>query len=159
MPTSRREHFVNMYKLFIFSFAAAILPFITANPVSRDAAGTFHYISRIAQLSSYPQFPECHGQEVLKQTYIGQSNDVLASYYTCSDSSPATSFAPPTARSLEGRTNECSAPCTTTCYTPSGGGPNPNDCTVVADALLYESQNTGLQFSIGPAVSRFASQP
>lgn len=32
---------------------------------------------------------------------------------------------------------------TTNCFTPSGGGPDPNECHVIADALLYDSQNVG----------------
>ncbi len=39
------------------------------------------------------------------------------------------------------RTKYCTG--ATNCFTPSGGGPNPNDCTVIADALLFESQNKG----------------
>ena len=31
----------------------------------------------------------------------------------------------------------------TNCFTPSGGGPDPNECTIIADALLYDSQNIG----------------
>lgn len=31
----------------------------------------------------------------------------------------------------------------TSCFTPSGGGPDPNDCKIISDALRYESQNTG----------------
>ena len=32
---------------------------------------------------------------------------------------------------------------TTTCFTPSGGGPDPNECHVIADALRFDSQNIG----------------
>jgi hypothetical protein len=31
----------------------------------------------------------------------------------------------------------------TNCFSPSGGGPDPNECNVIADALLYDSQNIG----------------
>ncbi|KAJ7171204.1 hypothetical protein C8R46DRAFT_1262434 [Mycena filopes] len=50
----------------------------------------------------------------------------------------------------------------TTCFTPSGGGPDPSDCAVVADALLFESQNIGPLFTVGTetnntVVMQFAS--
>lgn len=31
----------------------------------------------------------------------------------------------------------------TNCFIPSGGGPDPNECHVISDALLYDSQNIG----------------
>ena len=31
----------------------------------------------------------------------------------------------------------------TFCFTPAGGGPDPNECHVITDALLYDSQNVG----------------
>ena len=33
---------------------------------------------------------------------------------------------------------------TTTCFNPSGGGPDPNDCHVIADALRFDSENIGM---------------
>ncbi|KZP32029.1 hypothetical protein FIBSPDRAFT_813033 [Athelia psychrophila] len=89
----------------------------------------------------------CAGKELLENTYIGPNQDVLAEYYSC-----ASTFANNTVSSVEKRvTNECGASCTTNCYTPSGGGPDPNDCQVIADALLFEGQNTGPLFTIGKA--------
>ncbi|PPQ71216.1 hypothetical protein CVT24_009997 [Panaeolus cyanescens] len=38
----------------------------------------------------------------------------------------------------------------TNCFTPSGGGPDPNECHVISDALLFESENTGKQPLIFP---------
>lgn len=32
---------------------------------------------------------------------------------------------------------------TTNCFPGAGGGPDPNDCHVIADALRYDSQNIG----------------
>ncbi|KAF9461656.1 hypothetical protein BDZ94DRAFT_1310408 [Collybia nuda] len=37
----------------------------------------------------------------------------------------------------------------TNCFTPSGGGPDPNECHIITDALKFESQNTGQTFTIG----------
>lgn len=82
---------------------------------------------------------------MLENTYIGPNQDVLAEYYSC-----ASTFANNTVSSVEKRvTNECGASCTTNCYTPSGGGPDPNDCQVIADALLFEGQNTGECYAAG----------
>lgn len=39
----------------------------------------------------------------------------------------------------------------TNCFNPSGGGPDPNECHVIADALLYDSQNIGALFDMNPA--------
>ena len=43
---------------------------------------------------------------------------------------------------------------TTNCFIPSGGGPNPNDCHVIVDALLFEAQGNQLGpfFDLNPAV-------
>jgi hypothetical protein len=46
-------------------------------------------------------------------------------------------------------TNVCGALCATTCFTPAGGGPDPNDCHVIADAILEDSQSIGALFEIG----------
>ncbi len=35
----------------------------------------------------------------------------------------------------------------TFCWASPTGGPTVSDCTVIADALLYESQNTGVFFN------------
>jgi hypothetical protein len=34
-------------------------------------------------------------------------------------------------------------PGTTNCFLPAGGGPDPNQCHVIADALRFNSENTG----------------
>lgn len=46
-------------------------------------------------------------------------------------------------------TNLCKG--TRNCFVPSGGGPDPNECHVIADALLFDSQNVGTSFD--PKVS------
>jgi len=46
-------------------------------------------------------------------------------------------------------TNVCGAQCATNCFTPAGGGPDPNDCHVIADALRFDSQSIGPLFDIG----------
>ncbi|OBZ79539.1 hypothetical protein A0H81_00050 [Grifola frondosa] len=59
----------------------------------------------------------------------------------------ATSAAP-VSNLAKRQSNVCGAPCTTYCWTPAGGGPDPNDCAVIQDALLYDSQNVGALFNI-----------
>jgi hypothetical protein len=36
---------------------------------------------------------------------------------------------------------------------PSGGGPDPNECHVITDALKYDSQNVGALFQIPNGVN------
>ena len=35
----------------------------------------------------------------------------------------------------------------TFCFPPAGGGPNEDDCRVIADALLYNSENISFEFN------------
>ncbi|KAF7986961.1 hypothetical protein HWV62_5 [Athelia sp. TMB] len=99
----------------------------------------------------------CADQETLVTEYIGPQKDVLAEYYSCA-SAPTTSGnttvtpSTTTAAKRASLPNLCGAPCTTTCYTPAGGGPDPNDCQVIVDALLFKGQNAGPLFTIGTAV-------
>ncbi|KDR73216.1 hypothetical protein GALMADRAFT_724973 [Galerina marginata CBS 339.88] len=51
----------------------------------------------------------------------------------------------------------CGATCTTHCFTPSGGGPDPNECHVIADALRFDSQNIAPVFQIGNGTSNIVS--
>ncbi|KAF7966168.1 hypothetical protein HWV62_39760 [Athelia sp. TMB] len=98
----------------------------------------------------------CAGKETLVTEYIGPQKDVLAEYYSCA-SAPTTfgnttvTPSTTTAAKRASPTDLCGASCTTTCYTPAGGGPDPNDCQVIADALLFEGQNTGPLFTLGTA--------
>ena len=46
--------------------------------------------------------------------------------------SPAPFSAAPVTLRRSSLLNQCGAPCTTTCYSQPGGGPDPNDCTVLA---------------------------
>lgn len=83
----------------------------------------------------------CKNKAVISSSFIGQNSDVQVDTVTCSNVVSK--------RDLEARqTNVCAATCTTNCFTPSGGGPNPNDCQVISDALLYDSQNIGALFNI-----------
>ena len=45
----------------------------------------------------------------------------------------------------------------TFCFSGASGGPNEDDCRVVADALLYDSQNEGPLFNITASGVSFAN--
>jgi hypothetical protein len=107
-------------------------------PVSHDQ--TFIRSPFGSPIHRYIVLVDCTGKELLKHTYIGVNKDVSAEYYSCASNFGIGGSLP----SLERRqNNQCGAPCTTNCFNPAGGGPDPNDCQIIADALLFESQNTG----------------
>ncbi|KAF9457124.1 hypothetical protein BDZ94DRAFT_1302121 [Collybia nuda] len=98
----------------------------------------------------------CKGQVKVSEEYIGKDHNVKVEHVTCPDavSLEPSSFQPPT--SLEARqatVNVCGAPCTTNCFLPAGGGPDPNDCHVITDALKFASENTGPTFTVGTGAS------
>jgi len=81
----------------------------------------------------------------LSSTFIGQEKNVKMDFVSCPETIKSRS-------ELEQRqvtSNVCGAACTTNCFPGAGGGPDPNDCHIIADALRFESQNTGLTFDIG----------
>ncbi|PFH48159.1 hypothetical protein AMATHDRAFT_76868 [Amanita thiersii Skay4041] len=86
----------------------------------------------------------CEGETVLSEEFIGKDKNVKMQRLTC----PQRSI---TGRSLEARqTNVCATPCNRNCFSGGvGTGPDPNECHVIADAILFESQNTGALFEIG----------
>jgi len=94
----------------------------------------------------------CKGQITLSKTFIGKDKNVEVEFATCPDVQSVSSFEQ--RDTLEARqTNLCATACTNNCFTPSGGGPDPNECHVIADALLFESQNTGALFPVGTGVN------
>ncbi|KAF9457125.1 hypothetical protein BDZ94DRAFT_267077 [Collybia nuda] len=89
----------------------------------------------------------CAGQTTLSETYIGENKNVKVEFATCPDV-VSSSFKQRDV--LEARqTNVCATTCQRNCFLPAGGGPDPNECHVIADALKFESQNTGPFFQIG----------
>ncbi|KAJ7171205.1 hypothetical protein C8R46DRAFT_1216792 [Mycena filopes] len=86
----------------------------------------------------------CEGQVTLSETFIGEDKNVRVQYATCPTYAPKVK-----ALATPPIVDVCGNTCDTICFTPSGGGPNPNDCNVIADALLYDSQNIGPLFTIG----------
>ncbi|PPQ96087.1 hypothetical protein CVT26_004719 [Gymnopilus dilepis] len=87
----------------------------------------------------------CPGGEVvvLSESYIGKDKNVKMTSLSCTikgDSKRDTLVkrqTPPL--------DVCGANCDTNCFLPAGGGPDPNECHVIADALRYDSQNVGVE--------------
>ncbi|KAJ7807444.1 hypothetical protein B0H14DRAFT_2873134 [Mycena olivaceomarginata] len=100
----------------------------------------------LASVALVPRRAEvlCEGEITLSEEYIGQDKNVLVQYSTCPEYGS-------NVNALDTRQIEdvCGNTCTTSCFTPSGGGPNPNDCHIIADALRFQSQNIGALFTIG----------
>ncbi|KAH7908280.1 hypothetical protein BJ138DRAFT_1115979 [Hygrophoropsis aurantiaca] len=97
----------------------------------------------------------CEDKAVLSTSFVGQNSDVKAETFSCSNSLSEFS-ALSAASTADDPTDVCGASCTTNCFTPSGGGPNPNDCQIIVDALLYDSQNIGALFTIAANTSGVA---
>lgn len=98
----------------------------------------------------------CHSPTIVSENYFGESNDVKFQVIQCANSHEAQD----TTELIKDQVNVCGAACkytppshrsrtnffiqgTTNCFNPSGGGPDPNECHVIADALRYDSQNIG----------------
>ncbi|KAJ6462722.1 hypothetical protein DFH09DRAFT_1165820 [Mycena vulgaris] len=120
--------------------AALLFSIVSAASVARVAAGEV-----------------CEGQVTLSEHYIGQDKNVKVQYATCPEYGSKV-------ETLESRqvVDVCGNTCNTSCFTPSGGGPNPNDCHIIADALRFDSQNIGALFTVGTGtnntvVMQFAS--
>ncbi|CDO70299.1 hypothetical protein BN946_scf184603.g10 [Trametes cinnabarina] len=93
----------------------------------------------------------CADEVVAETAYIGAKQDVKVAFSHCgivplvtADGKDVSSLQ----KRQGGTTNVCGASCNMFCFTPSGGGPNEDDCTIIADALIYDSQNVGVLFNI-----------
>jgi len=86
----------------------------------------------------------CKDEKVLSSYFAGKDNQVEAQVLSCSNTAELVSRGITQKR----QTNVCGNTCTTNCFYPAGGGPNPNDCQMIANALLYDSQNIGALFNI-----------
>ncbi|KAJ7171195.1 hypothetical protein C8R46DRAFT_1349270 [Mycena filopes] len=88
----------------------------------------------------------CDGQVTLSEAFIGADKNVRVQYATCPKYGSQV-------KALETRQTApidvCGNQCNTSCFSPSGGGPNPSDCAVIADALLFDGQNIGPLFTVG----------
>ncbi|KAE9382951.1 hypothetical protein BT96DRAFT_930095 [Gymnopus androsaceus JB14] len=110
--------------------AAASLLLVGATPMKRDKE-------------------VCPGQVIVSETFVGADNNVKLSQVFCPENVANRTLS---ARQSGGPILDvCGDTCNTFCFTPSGGGPDPNDCTVIAEAMLYLFvQNEALaDFSVG----------
>ncbi|KAJ6555219.1 hypothetical protein DFH09DRAFT_575005 [Mycena vulgaris] len=116
-----------MLPVFLLSIAALFFKFSAASVTVLPAGGV------------------CVGQVTESETFIGQDKNVKVQQVTCPDVRIQS-------RVLGARQNTsdvCGNTCGTNCFTPAGGGPVPNDCHIIADALRFDSQNIGALFTIG----------
>ncbi|TCD66355.1 hypothetical protein EIP91_001460 [Steccherinum ochraceum] len=89
----------------------------------------------------------CQSPQVVDERFIGQDKNVRLQALKC-----ANSLIHERETSLEKRQtlpiDVCGNECDTNCFVPAGGGPDPNECHVISDALLFDSQNIGALFNI-----------
>ncbi|TCD66362.1 hypothetical protein EIP91_001468 [Steccherinum ochraceum] len=93
----------------------------------------------------------CKSPILAQQSYIG---DVMLSTIQCANLMPSGVYK----RQNANVSNVCGAECDTHCFNPSGGGPDPNDCNVIADALRYDSQDISEEFNITTSNALFVLQ-
>ncbi|KAK7688307.1 hypothetical protein QCA50_008678 [Cerrena zonata] len=86
----------------------------------------------------------CQSPTVISEVYIGEQKNVKVDAISCANK--VTDVVQIEKRQTP--VNVCGAQCDTHCFPPSGGGPDPNECHVISDALLYDSQNVGALFNI-----------
>ncbi|KAF8884150.1 hypothetical protein BD779DRAFT_793181 [Infundibulicybe gibba] len=89
----------------------------------------------------------CKGRVVTSESFIGKDKNVKMETFSCADAASKRSVDLDARQSTNG-TIVCGVTCTTNCFLPAGGGPDPNDCHVIADALLFQSQNIGDLFGV-----------
>ncbi|KAF9067856.1 hypothetical protein BDP27DRAFT_1364550 [Rhodocollybia butyracea] len=94
----------------------------------------------------------CPGQVTVSETFIGENSDVKIAHVFCPENEDSK-------RGLSARqtVDVCDDACTTYCFNPSGGGPDPNDCHVIADAMRFEGQNFNESFTIDTGATNTVS--
>ncbi|KIK62142.1 hypothetical protein GYMLUDRAFT_42136 [Collybiopsis luxurians FD-317 M1] len=97
----------------------------------------------------------CPGQTVVSEAFVGANKDVKLTQYNCPGTSKRDEGSLIARQAANTTINVCGNQCNTFCYTPSGGGPDPNDCHVIADAMRYESQHSGDSFLITNGATNF----
>lgn len=129
---------------------------------------TFLYLHQASAIP-FASTSICSGEAtVVSEGFIGKDHNVKVTTLSCSqDRSFENIGVRHLVKARQTTTpplNVCGAKCNTNCFLPAGGGPDPNDCHVIADALKFESQNTGAIFTIpngnstsNPVVLQFSS--
>ncbi|KJA26995.1 hypothetical protein HYPSUDRAFT_35511 [Hypholoma sublateritium FD-334 SS-4] len=92
----------------------------------------------------------CKGSKIVTSTqFIGVDKNVKLEHITCdviTDEAAIQHGA--LLQPRQAPADVCGDTCTTICFTPSGGGPDPNDCHIIADALRFQSQNIAPVFTV-----------
>ncbi|RPD56322.1 hypothetical protein L226DRAFT_525602 [Lentinus tigrinus ALCF2SS1-7] len=119
-------------------------------------------VSAASLIGSAP-LTECQSETVAYSGFIGKDNNVQVTASHCNDAPRFTANGKMILdkRQSSNTTNVCGAQCNTFCFSGAGGGPNEDDCRIVADALLYDSQNEGPLFNItasGTATDKITMQ-
>ncbi|KAF8961148.1 hypothetical protein BDZ97DRAFT_1921531 [Flammula alnicola] len=84
----------------------------------------------------------CKGNQVVTSTqFIGPDKNVKLETITCDAVNTSENVEKGGLLLPRQTPSVCGATCTTICFTPSGGGPDPNDCAVIANALRFDSAN------------------
>ncbi|KAH8104002.1 hypothetical protein BXZ70DRAFT_677274 [Cristinia sonorae] len=91
-------------------------------------------------------FSFCQSPTIVSETLIGEDGNVEVQALQCANTLTPAETGVDKRQNLP--VNVCGATCDTNCFVPSGGGPNPNECHVISDALLFNSQNIGPLFNI-----------
>ncbi|KAH9478204.1 hypothetical protein JR316_0008657 [Psilocybe cubensis] len=102
----------------------------------------------------------CQGRQAITSTqYIGAEKNVKLDIITCEGIADSATIESGVGALLESRqtASVCDAPCTTFCHDPAGGGPDPNDCHIIADALRFESQSISPTFEIDNGANNVVS--
>lgn len=148
---------LNTTKMKVFSLFSLLLAGLTAASAALVGSGGA---------------PTCANEQVAYETFIGKDHNVKVSYSKCDEDASTAALA------KRQSSNVCGAACkytlytyandllirslaisgNTFCFTPAGG-PSASDCNVIADALLYDSQNVGVLFNVSATGVRMAAQP
>ncbi|KAL0959099.1 hypothetical protein HGRIS_014397 [Hohenbuehelia grisea] len=91
----------------------------------------------------------CPGGTVIAETYIGKDKNVKVEYIACASNKAISKRSDLEAR----QTNVCGANCKTNCFAGGTGGPDPNNCHIIADAIRFDSQAKGALFQIPTGVN------
>jgi len=103
--------------------------------------------------TSSPAIPDevsalCESPTAISEAWVGENKDVKMTSYSCTNISGNGNSTAEESSLTKRANNVCGAQCVTDCFNPAGGGPDPNECHVISDALRYNSQNIGNVFDI-----------
>ncbi|THH16315.1 hypothetical protein EUX98_g9320, partial [Antrodiella citrinella] len=101
----------------------------------------------VATIQEESLFSRCQSPQVTEEHFIGKDNNVKVQALHCANDLIREREETLAKRQID----VCGAECDTNCFPGGTGGPNPNDCHVIADAILFDSQNVGALFNITAA--------